>query len=123
MRSSRPLPSMHELSVCQSLLSQIEHIVDENGAIGVHSVRVQVGPLSGVDAQLLAQAFPIAVAGTIADGAELIMETIAITVKCQNCGEESEVRANQLICRSCGDWHTTLLSGDELILASVELNK
>lgn len=114
---------MHELSVCQSMLAQIEHIVDENGAIGVHRVRVQIGPLSGVEAQLLAQAFPIAVAGTVADGAELIMETLPIKVKCQNCGEESEASANRLICNSCGDWQTILLSGDELILASVELNK
>ena len=28
---------------------------------------------------------------------------------------------NRLICGACGDWHTQLLSGDELILESVEL--
>ena len=114
---------MHELSVCQSMLAQIEHIVDENRAIGVHRVRVQVGPLSGVEAELLAQAFPIAVAGTVAEGAVLILETLPIRVKCQGCGAESEAQANRLVCHSCGDWHTTLLSGDELLLASLELNK
>ena len=29
---------------------------------------------------------------------------------------------NRLLCGACGDYHTRLLSGDEMILASVELN-
>jgi hydrogenase nickel incorporation protein HypA/HybF len=28
---------------------------------------------------------------------------------------------NRLICSDCGDWHTQILSGDELLLESVEL--
>lgn len=114
---------MHELSVCQSILQQIEGVVAENGAIGVHRVLVQIGPLSGVEAELLAQAFPIAIAGTVADGAELVMETLPIRVRCKSCGAESEARANRLICGDCGDWHTTLISGDEMLLASLELEK
>ena len=105
------------------MLHQIEQIAAENGAVGVHRVRVQIGPLSGVEAELLAQAFPIAVAGTVADGAELNLETLPIRVRCQSCGAESEAKANRLICGSCGDWHTTLISGDEMLLASLELDK
>lgn len=114
---------MHELSVCQSMLQQIEAVVAENDAIGVHRVLVQIGPLSGVEAELLAQAFPIAIAGSVADGAELVMETLPIRVRCQSCGAESEAGANRLICGDCGDWHTTLISGDEMLLASLELEK
>lgn len=28
---------------------------------------------------------------------------------------------NRLLCGACGDWHTRIISGDELLLESVEL--
>ena len=113
---------MHELSICQSMLGQLEHLVQENHALGVHAVRVQIGPLAGVEADLLAQAFPLAMAGSVAQDAELIVESLPIRVRCQQCGAVSEATASRLVCAQCGGWHTTLLSGDEMLLASVELN-
>ncbi len=68
-------------------------------------------------------AFPIAAAGTVAGNATLHLEASPIRVRCESCGEESEVTANRLVCRECGDWHTTLLSGDELILQRVVMGE
>jgi hydrogenase nickel incorporation protein HypA/HybF len=112
---------MHELSVCQGLLSQCEHIAAERGAGRVSRIVLQVGPLSGVEPKLLADAFPIASAGGIADGAELRIEDLPIRVRCRNCETESEATSNNLTCRHCGDWQTQLIGGDELLLASLEL--
>lgn len=114
---------MHELSVCQSMLQQIEQIARQHNAIAVTSVRVQIGPLSGVDAELLSHAFPIAVAGTIAENSALVVEILPIRIKCDRCSAESTASANRLLCGECGDWHTRLVSGDELLLASLELDK
>ena len=114
---------MHELSICQSLMSQVESIALEHKARSVTSVVIAMGPLSGVEAQLLKNAYPIASAGTVAEHAELIVETLPIRVKCNQCGSESNATPNKLICNQCGDWRTTLVSGDELILMSVELEK
>jgi hydrogenase nickel incorporation protein HypA/HybF len=83
--------------------------------------RWRIGPLSGVEPQLLEQAFPLASAGTIAAHAELAIETLAVRVRCETCGAETEATANRLLCGACGDWHTKLVSGDELLLVSVEL--
>ena len=114
---------MHELSICQSLMTQIENIALENNAQSVTSVVIAMGPLSGVEAQLLKNAYPIASAGTIAENAELIINELPIRVKCNQCGSETDALPNKLVCKECGDWRTTLLSGDELILMSVELEK
>lgn len=113
---------MHELSVCQSMLRQVEAIVAQHGAHTATAIKVQIGPLSGIEPQLLAQAFPIASAGTVAEGATLYLETLAVRVRCQHCGAETEASVNRLLCGECGDWQTQLLSGDELLLASVELD-
>jgi len=111
---------MHELSICQALLSQLETLAVQHQARQVARVVVKVGPLGGVEPDLLAHAFTIARVDTVAAEAELVLETLAVRIRCQQCGAESEVPANHLCCSACGDWHTQLLSGDELLLARVE---
>jgi len=114
---------MHELAICQSLMSQVEAIVIEHNAQCVSSIIVGMGPLSGVEAQLLKNAYPIASAGTVAEGAELIIEELPVRVKCTQCGSESDALVNKLVCKQCGAWQTSLISGDELLLMSVELER
>ncbi len=114
---------MHELAICQSLIEQVESIALERNAQCVTSIIVAMGPLSGVEEQLLKNAYPIASAGTVAENAELVIETLPVRVKCTQCGSESDALPNKLICKQCGDWRTTLVSGDELMLMSVELEK
>lgn len=90
-------------------------------ARGVAHIVVRVGPLSGVVPELLSHAFSVARVGTVAETAELEVESLPVRVRCRQCGAESEVSPSQLVCGKCGDWHTELLSGDELLLARLEL--
>ncbi len=112
---------MHELSVCIALIEQVEAIAREHGASTVSSLTVEIGPLSGVEPELLRNAWPLAAAGSVAEYAELLLETPAIVVKCSECGRESEARANRLLCGACGDYRTNVVSGDEMILKRLEL--
>jgi len=113
---------VHELSVCLSLLQQVDAIARERGAARVTRIELKVGPLSGVEADLLRNAYPLAAAGTVAEHAELQISEAPIKVRCNTCGAESEAQANRLLCGSCGDFRTTVVSGDEMILQSVELD-
>jgi len=112
---------MHELSVCQALISQVAQVARDRHATAVTDIYVDVGPLSGVEPPLLRNAFPIAAAGTVANNATLHLQTMPIRVRCEECGAESEVATNRLTCQSCGDWRTDLISGDELLLQRVVL--
>ena len=114
---------MHELSVCQSILSQLESIAAEHQATSIAIVSLQIGPLSGVEAPLLENAWTIARSGTVADQATLEIEQMPIIIRCSSCGKESEARANKMICGHCGEWRTQLISGDEMLLRSIELDK
>ncbi|MGD2119655.1 MAG: hydrogenase maturation nickel metallochaperone HypA [Chromatiales bacterium] len=113
---------MHELAICQDVITQVEQIAQQHQAVTVARIELQVGPLSGVEVPLLEAAFPIACAGTVAEQAELAIEATPIRVKCQSCHEQSLVKANNLACRHCGDWHTQLVSGDEMILKRIEMD-
>jgi len=113
---------VHELSLCDDLLGQVAAIATKNNARSVESITVQIGALSGVEPVLLDSAFSLIKVGTVAEHAQLIMQASPVTVLCQICGTRSEVAANRLLCNTCQSHETTLLSGDELILASVALN-
>jgi hydrogenase nickel incorporation protein HypA/HybF len=112
---------MHELAICQALVDQVSGIVQRRGAQSVTSIRIRVGPLSGVVPGLLMSAFPLASAGSAAEGAELDIHEAPVRVHCQTCGAQTDATPNRLLCGACGDWHTQLVAGDELTLESVEL--
>lgn len=112
---------MHELAVAQALVEQVDAVIDQHGATQASLIRVRIGPLAGVVPELLATAFPLAAAGSRMEHAELEFTHAPIRVRCQTCGAETEAAMNRLICGACGDWHTQIMSGDELLLESVEL--
>jgi hydrogenase nickel incorporation protein HypA/HybF len=112
---------MHELAVCGALIEQVERIAREQQARSVELIGIAIGPLSGVEPQLLEQAYPLAAAGTLAEGATLQIESAPVRVHCDACGQDTDAMANRLVCAHCGNWRTSLLSGDELLLTRVEI--
>ena len=87
---------MHELSVCLSLLDQVRAIAAEHGASQVTRIELTVGPLSGVESDLLRSAWPMAAAGTVAVDADFIVTEADILVRCTSCNAETPARANRL---------------------------
>jgi len=111
---------MHELSVCLSLLREVERTA-RGRAVG--QIVVAVGPLSGVDPQQLERTFAAAREGTIAEHASFVCRVPAVRFACSACGHEVEAAPGVLACPACGDWRVRLCSGDELLLESVTLGK
>lgn len=114
---------MHELTMCRGLIDAVERIAEREHAISVASLTVTIGALSGVEPALLARAFELARMGTIAENAELVIESMPVRIACQNCGIESDVPAQRMICKCCGAWHVRIVSGDELYLSRVEIEQ
>jgi hydrogenase nickel incorporation protein HypA/HybF len=111
---------MHELAVCQGLMAQVEQVALENGAASVEKIFLSVGALSGVEPPLLKRAFEIARMGTVAESAELDIETGPIIVECGECGASTAARVNRLLCGSCQNWRVKVTAGDELLLLRLE---
>lgn len=112
---------MHEFSVCQVLIRQIESIAGDHGAQAVKRIVLEIGPLSGIEIPLIEQAFPFAAAGTLAQNATLIIEPAPVVVRCRVCGAQGETRPNRLSCAACGEFGTELVSGDEMALMQLEM--
>jgi hydrogenase nickel incorporation protein HypA/HybF len=112
---------MHELSICQALIGQVEKVARENDARRVVSIVIAVGPLSGGEAGLLEHAYPIAAAGTVAEHATLTIETVPVRVSCRSCKAETPAQPNRLVCGDCGDWQVDVVAGEEMLLKRVEI--
>ena len=112
---------MHELSVCQGLMRQVDRIAAQNNASRVDRIALKVGALSGVEPDLLQHAFTIAREGTVAANAELAIEHGPIRVSCRQCGAAGGAAVNRLVCPECGDWRVDVTEGEELLLLSLEI--
>ena len=114
---------MHELSLCMNLVDQLTDLARHHGAKSVARVELKIGTLSGIEARLLEDAFPFASAGSVAETAVLVTEIVQPRIRCRQCDREAQTSPNRLLCDSCGSFDTELLSGQDLILSSVELTR
>lgn len=113
---------MHEMSICQALMDQVERIAREQGASHVDSIVLSIGPLSGVEPVLLNRAFEVARLKTIAENSTLEIETGPVVVECRSCGASGEAAVNRVLCPSCGDWQVNVIQGDEMLLMRLEVS-
>jgi hydrogenase nickel incorporation protein HypA/HybF len=112
---------MHELSIAQALVEQVEKVVSAEGALRANKVVIAVGALSGADPDAIQGAFPLVAEGTAAAGATLVVEAVEARLRCLACGRESAADRYFVGCGACGARDVELISGRELYLRSVEL--
>jgi hydrogenase nickel incorporation protein HypA/HybF len=113
---------MHELSIAQALVTELEVIRRREGVLRILSCRIAVGSLSGVDPQSLSEAFPIVADGSEVAGVVLNIESIPLGVHCEACGQDGRVDGFTVRCLACGSDKVTVTAGRELHLVSVELD-
>jgi hydrogenase nickel incorporation protein HypA/HybF len=118
MRSTLPV---HELAICEAVLRQVLDIAAAQSARHIGRITLHIGPLAGVEPELVRLAFPLVAAGTACEACMLEIEFLPVQVCCQSCGTISDVPPNRLLCGHCSGWRVDLVSGDELLLARVEL--
>ena len=110
---------MHEYSIVQALLERVQEEVDAHGASAVHSLRVRIGELSGVEVDLLKSAYELFRERSICDGAELEVIPVAARWICPSC-ERTIGRGEVLRCPQCAQ-SAQMVEGDEIVLERVEL--
>jgi hydrogenase nickel incorporation protein HypA/HybF len=115
-------PAVHELSVCQALLTQVDEIARREQAESVSCVTIEMGPLCGIEPNLLRAAFTVLRSSGVAAGADLVFETPGVSVICLACGVRSETIVNRLVCGECGGYRTRVVGGEELRLLRVAMS-
>jgi hydrogenase nickel incorporation protein HypA/HybF len=110
---------MHEYSVVQALLDQVEREARAHEALAVGEVTVRIGELSGVDPELLLSAYELVREGTICAAAPLRVERMGAAWACSRCG--AGLPAGQVLrCGDCGS-PGRLVQGGEITLERIEM--
>lgn len=113
---------MHELSLAQSLVEQLEEVVAADGAGRVVSVSVEIGALSGVERDAFEFAFPIAAEGTVLAAARLDVIEVPVTIVCRACGAQSHPEPPVLLCEQCQGVDYDLIGGRDFLIKSLEVD-
>lgn len=83
-------------------------------------VVVEVGAAAAVEPEALKFCFDIVAAGTIAERAELVIETIALRGACRTCATEFDAPHLASACPACGAYGPRWVHGRELRVKSIE---
>lgn len=110
---------MHEFSICQQIIKQVEQAVEEGDE--VTQIQLLIGELTAVDTQALTFWFEIAAKNTCAAKARLTIELVPATAKCLQCYAEFALSQRLSRCGTCNSYRYQLLSGDELKLKQLEV--
>src|SRR3954447_5070299 len=109
---------MHELSIADAIVRIARA---HAGGRRIEAVEVKVGHLRQVVPDALAFAFTLVAEGTVAEGAQLVLEEVPAAGICRLCGIESELPAFPLACEACGSLDVELCRGEELLVDALTM--
>lgn len=111
---------MHETAIVTGLMRIIETQAARHGTTHVSKVRLKVGRLRAVEPQQLCSCFEMFAEGTVADGAELIIDVIGVRGRCRACETEFDVPRYHFVCPHCAGKDIEVIQGQELYIESFE---
>ncbi|MFX0071944.1 MAG: hydrogenase maturation nickel metallochaperone HypA [Candidatus Hermodarchaeota archaeon] len=123
---------MHEFSFAYDIFKVAEATAIKYNAQKITEVYLEVGELTLIVPDLLKQSFKMATTGSIAEGAELIIEIVPGKIKCRECGKISEVTLNdeayltglQLFqCRHCESKNTEIVEGKKANVKNIKIQE
>jgi len=113
---------MHELSICEGIMQVMEDQARTENFSQVAAIRLEIGPLAGVELDALRFSFDVVTRGTIADGCRLeIIETEG-RAHCLKCDHTVSLKRRFDACPRCGGYGLHVTGGDELRIKDMEVN-
>ena len=112
---------MHEASLVRNLLDQVRRLADAQAADGVERIELEIGPLSGVEAELVASAFRD-LRGEFGLGhSELVIEQVPLVAQCPDCEQRFELVEFDFRCPSGCAGRVRVVQGEACLLKRVSL--
>jgi hydrogenase nickel incorporation protein HypA/HybF len=109
---------MHEMALAEGILSVV---LDAAGEEPVRKVDLLVGTLQLVVPESLQFSFELVSDGTPAENATVNIQEILARLRCKKCNVETVMNQPPFQCSQCGSSDIEVISGDEVLVDSVEL--
>jgi hydrogenase nickel incorporation protein HypA/HybF len=110
---------MHEFSLAVEVINLAEHEAKKAAAVSVHEITIQVGDLSGVEADAFESALGLLSKDSILDKTRIkIIKTPGIG-KCNACNYEFEMNQRMTTCPKCMAFPSEVNGGCEFRVLSL----
>lgn len=109
---------MHELSICNAIASTAAKHADGRS---VRQVTVQIGYFRQVVPDALQFSWEVVSEATVLKDAALVIEQVPAVVECASCGVRTTLDSPILACGHCEGFEVKLVSGEELVVVSIDL--
>ncbi len=112
---------MHEFGLAQEIFRIVLRTAARNGAVQVSRVVVLAGAMRAIVASQLSHHFSAIARGSIAEGAQLVVETIPARGRCLTCEHEFAAPDFSFRCPKCDSNETEAIAGGELMVKEIEI--
>ena len=109
----------HEGGMAQDILRKILKEAETKGMKKVRKARVLIGESLLAHPENVQMSFDMISVGTVAESAKLEIRSSKLRARCASCGKEYE-SAHSLSCPHCAGREIKIISGQELLVESVE---
>ena len=112
---------MHELSLCEQVLDILEQQAQTQQFRQVKAVYLEIGQLSGVEAEAMRFCFDSVMRHTLADGATLWIESSPGLAWCERCQQQVKLTARYEPCPFCGHGGLEIQAGEQMRIQQLEV--
>lgn len=114
---------MHELSVMEKILQVVLERGRDNKVKKILAIHLKIGKLSDLEEKWMQRYFDYLSRDTLAEGSRLVIETVPVRVRCQECEQEFSLQLeedDQKFCPRCKSQAFSLVSGRGYSIESIE---
>lgn len=112
---------MHELAITKGIIDIVNSEAREKKFRRVLEISLRVGEYSGIIPECIRDFFPIASEGSIAQGAELDIQTIPARFACLDCGYEGAADRKNACCPQCRSAAIKMTAGREFFVEKLKV--
>lgn len=112
---------MHEISIVNSIVKTLKEEFEKDELDRLKRIHIKVGILSNVEPRLLHNAFEAyQVQDRLFGQVSLEIEPVSIKIRCDGCGQLTDVMNYRFLCSKCGLPSKNIVEGEELLIHKVE---
>ena len=113
---------MHEMGIAQQLVNIVlDAIPDDIENPRVEKLNLRIGKLAAVVEHSLTFCLEVITKDTPLEGAEVIIEDVPVSLRCESCNHEWQTDVPAFGCPACKDGQVKMVSGREIEISSIEL--
>ncbi|MEI6885972.1 MAG: hydrogenase maturation nickel metallochaperone HypA [Bacteroidota bacterium] len=110
---------MHELSLATEVINIVTREAEKNNASRISEIEIEVGDLSGVEANSFESALGLLMQGSVLEDAELKIKHTPGMGICLNCGIEFAMKTRTDTCPLCKSFPSEVSGGQEFRILSL----